>query len=162
MSTVGPVTVRVPLLSDARSIARVHVDAWRETYSHLLPARFFDGATFERLQTMWNRLLATEQPRRPIRVAEVERQVVGFGVAHDPGDGSGPELRMLYLLAGCHGSGLGQDLLDAVIGDHQASLWMAEDNPRALAFYRRNGFRPTGERRLDENFENLPEIRLAR
>ncbi|WP_439688481.1 GNAT family N-acetyltransferase [Curtobacterium sp. SP.BCp] len=51
---------------------------------------------------------------------------------------------MLYVLARAHGSGAGQALLDAALGHRSASLWVAEDNPRAQAFYRRNGFTVDG------------------
>ncbi|WP_369126832.1 GNAT family N-acetyltransferase, partial [Aeromonas veronii] len=54
------------------------------------------------------------------------------------------ELTMLYLLASTHGGGAGQALLDAVLADRPASLWVAADNPRAHAFYRRNRFAPDG------------------
>ena len=37
-----------------------------------------------------------------------------------------------------------QLLLDAAIGNGGAHLWIAEDNPRAFAFYLRNGFVPDG------------------
>jgi ribosomal protein S18 acetylase RimI-like enzyme len=39
---------------------------------------------------------------------------------------------------------------------------VAEDNPRAQAFYRRNGFVFTGARDTIEDWEGLPEVRMAR
>lgn len=47
---------------------------------------------------------------------------------------------------------MGQALLDAAIGDAGAFLWVAADNPRAHAFYRRNGFAADGEA---QNYEML-------
>ncbi|MEJ1192270.1 GNAT family N-acetyltransferase [Pseudarthrobacter sp. CCNWLW207] len=47
----------------------------------------------------------------------------------------------LYTYAGFHGSGVGTALLAAVIDDNApAALWVAHPNPRAQAFYRKNGF----------------------
>lgn len=154
-------TIGVPESSDATAVARVHLDTWRETYGALLPESFFDEAAFERLQQRWNRWLDAPRPSVTIRVAELEGRIVGFAMATRPDTGPA-ELHMIYLLAVFHGSGLGQALLDAAVSDLPALLWMAADNPRALAFYRRNGFEPTGEHRLDENFDNLAEIRLIR
>ncbi len=72
------------------------------------------------------------------------------------------ELVGLYLLAAHHGTGLGQDLLDAALGERPASLWMAEDNPRAVAFYARSGFTPDGARKVEPSWEDLAEVRLVR
>jgi hypothetical protein len=35
-----------------------------------------------------------------------------------------------------------------VLGDSPASLWIANDNPRARAFYERNRFEPDGVTKL--------------
>ena len=48
------------------------------------------------------------------------------------------------MLASHYGSGAGQLLLDAAVGSSGAYLWIADDNPRAFAFYTRNGFVPDG------------------
>ncbi|WP_420176134.1 GNAT family N-acetyltransferase [Luteococcus sp. OSA5] len=55
----------------------------------------------------------------------------------------------LYTRAVAHGSGMGQALLDVALaapsgGGRAAWLWILRDNPRAEAFYRRNGFVPDG------------------
>ena len=50
------------------------------------------------------------------------------------------QLYILYLLRSEHGTGLGPALLDAVLdADAGASLWVADPNPRAQAFYRKAG-----------------------
>ena len=70
---------------------------------------------------------------------------------------------MIYALRRVHGTGVGQALLDAVIGKDSAYLWVLEDNPRAQAFYRRNSFVPDGRRELlPPEWEELPEIRMVR
>ena len=57
-----------------------------------------------------------------------------------------------------HGSGAGRALLDAVVGDEPASLWVVNPNPRAQAFYRKAGFVPDGMIKD----EGIPEIRMMR
>lgn len=50
----------------------------------------------------------------------------------------------------------------AAIGSEPATLWVAEDNPRARGFYARNGFTPDGTRKVDEAADDLAEIRMVR
>jgi GNAT superfamily N-acetyltransferase len=59
------------------------------------------------------------------------------------------------------GTGVGQDLLDQAIGDRGCFLWVARDNPRAIAFYARNRFVPDGAERQDATFD-IPIIRMVR
>ena len=56
----------------------------------------------------------------------------------------------------------GQALLDAVLGEEPAQLWVAEANPRAIRFYERNGFRADGATLTDPAVEDLREIRMVR
>ncbi len=73
------------------------------------------------------------------------------------------ELQVIYTLRRVHGLGVGQALVDAVIGNSAAFLWVLEDNPRAQAFYRKNGFQPDGTRQLlPPDWHELPEIRMVR
>lgn len=134
--------VRRATTDDAEAIARVHAASWRETYG-----RFVDDPDtdpwfdVERRITMWRAELA----RRALStvVATDDSGVIGFAAVQavsEPDAVRPEELTMLYVLARAHGTGAGQALLDAVLGDRPASLWVAADNPRAHAFYRRNGF----------------------
>jgi ribosomal protein S18 acetylase RimI-like enzyme len=99
-------------------------------------------------------------------VAEQREQIVGFAVAGPARDADAPrelELYAIYLLAAQHGSGLAQGLIDATLGEQPASLWVAEDNPRALRFYGRNGFEPDGASKDDPmGDESIREIRMVR
>lgn len=55
------------------------------------------------------------------------------------------QLYVLYAYAAFHGSGVGTALLNAVIDRTTlAALWVADPNPRAQAFYRKNGYVTTG------------------
>jgi GNAT superfamily N-acetyltransferase len=139
------VDVRPAGVEDARGIAEAHVLAWQQTYAHLVPSEILAGVSVEQRELRWTQILA--RPGLDVAVATDDGAVVGFASAHTDVDSNEPrdrELESIYLLAGQHGSGLGQRLLDAVIGDAPAFLWVAEDNPRARAFYVRNGFVPDG------------------
>lgn len=112
---------------------------------------------------MWERALASGTMAH---VAVLGDEVVGFASAGPPiVDGESPvglQLYAIYLLAVHHGTGTAQRLLDAAIGDRPAFLWVAEDNPRAHSFYRRNGFRPDGPRMVEPDFEDMAEVRMVR
>ena len=131
--------------ADADAIAAVHVRAWQEAYAHLLPADFLAGLDVAARAARWRAIVA--EPEVDVFVAAVDGVLVGWASA-GPGRGDAPvrdrELEGIYVLAAHHGSGAGQALLDAVVGDAPAFLWVAERNPRAEAFYRRNGFRRDG------------------
>jgi len=155
-------------------MARVHLAVWRATYGHLLSEDLMvsQERRLDERVAMWER--AVDGDGTPL-VAVLDGEVVGLAAAHDhsirpgpvhrPADASRPcglELQILNLLAAHHGSGLGQALLDAAIGDQPCFLWVAEDNPRAQSFYSRNHFRPDGERFIETEWDDLAEVRLVR
>jgi len=148
-------------VADSPGIGACHLACWRETYAPLLSPGFFGG----RSAPDWSRVLADPVPGQDVVIAEVDGEVVGL--AHAVPSRDDPpvrpiELTTLYLRAARHGSGLGQALLDAVLGDRPASLWVAELNPRARRFYARNGFAPDGARKTLAPWEGLVEVRLVR
>ena len=88
--------------------------------------------------------------------------IAGVCVSQDNPPPTRRQLFFLYLRASEHGSGAGQDLLDEVLGDESVSLWVLEDNPRARAFYIRNGFRADGARKPTGYESAGDEIRMVR
>ena len=99
-------------------------------------------------------------------VGLVGDRIVGWGIAGPATDPEPPVERELYALytdTATHGSGLASALLDAVLSDSPASLWVLEDNPRARAFYAKSGFEADGARKmLDGALAHIPEIRMVR
>lgn len=163
--------VRDAEASDAQGVAQVHVDAWRETYVGVLADRHFSEAAFGRRRQFWTEyLLLTPRPGRMV-VAERGAAVVGFA---NSGEARGPDaehgfspvrqvnLFSIYLLASAHGSGLGQSMLNAVLGDEPAQLWVLRGNERAIAFYARNGFVADGTEFIDSSDPKLVELRMVR
>lgn len=154
--------VRPAELDDAVTIATIHATSWRETYG-----RFVDDPdtspwfAVDRRIGMWRENL--DRGAFTTLVARLDGEIVGFAAVQpvdDPAAARAEELTMLYVLGRAHGSGAGQALLDAVLGDRPAQLWVAADNPRAHAFYRRNGFRPDG---AESSFGPIPRtVRLVR
>lgn len=163
-----PFTLREPVLSDAPRIAELHVATWRETYSHLLPEDFFTEEHVQSRHQMWNQILMNLHEEWSIRIAESRGRLIGFvffGPSFGPEDQKLPrdrQLFSLYVAADRYGTGVGQALLDATAGDGPAMLWVARDNPRAVAFYLRNGFEFDGAEQTDPGAPAIVDARMVR
>lgn len=167
--------VRQAQVADAPGIARVHWDSHQTTYVE--PGRVsrerVEAWTMADRIARWTANLAIANDvypapggfhRMAIWVAEVDGEVVGWANTSAGRDADGPrdlELEGLYVLDEFHGTGVGQALVDAAIGDRPAYLWVLADNPRAQGFYRRNGFAPDGVEQFDEIWQ-VREVRFVR
>ena len=92
-------------------------------------------------------------------------EVVGFaiaGPAQEAGVDAGYQLYVINVRQAYWGTGLGQQLLDQAVGDRGCFLWVARDNPRAIAFYARNRFAPDGAEQQEETLFDIPIIRMVR
>jgi len=161
-------TIREPQLVDASEIADLHVATWKEAYSHLLPADYFSEQYVEGRHRMWDHVLTHPREDMRVRVAETGGTIIGFSWV-GPGEGlkgqeppRGRLLYAIYVLAAHYGTGAGQALLDAALGEDPAMLWVAKENPRATAFYLRNGFRFDGIEQVDPHAPLITDARMVR
>ena len=139
-----PVVVREAVPGDAEALGRCHLECWREAYGDLVdPARLAPFlADVDEFVGRWRRGLAAGGST--VRLAECAGAVVGLASVR-PAAGDVPaHLQSLYVRRDRWGTGLGQRLLDAVLGDAPATLEVLRDNARARRFYARNGFVPDG------------------
>lgn len=163
--------VRPPREGEAAELAQVHLTSWKQAYQAVLPETFWnDEALADRVQ-MWSDVLTDEEHRSCARVAEVSGDIVGVAMAGAPRDAdleAETELFLMYLLAEHYGSGAADALLEDLLGQASASLWVFKDNPRAQAFYRKHGFLPDGaekdlgEEGNDGDLRGITEIRMVR
>ena len=66
----------------------------------------------------------------------------------------GKEIRKLFVEPVLQGNSIGKKLLEFAVSKMKADfLWALEKNKRAIAFYERNGFSLSGERKLEEDTE---------
>jgi len=154
-------SLREPRLDDVEQLAHVHVQAWRETYADQLPDDFFGARALEFRRGLWKRMVDDPAPGSRTVVAELHGEVVGFASAGTPVSPEQPapadrELFMIYLLEVHHGCGAAQAMLEPVF------LWVASVNPRAHAFYERNGFRFDGFEKPDDRVPTFLERRMVR
>jgi len=165
---VGPrVVTRVPDVGDVPDLARVHVMTWRETYRGVMRDEVLDDPGLVRRREHFWRAALTDERYRDTRaaVAELDGRVVGVALAGPPLDDDATwttQLYVLYTLAAVHGSGVGAALLAAVLDPQESvALWVADPNPRAQAFYRRQGFVPDGTTKVDDGVHELRMVRLS-
>jgi GNAT superfamily N-acetyltransferase len=156
--------------ADARSIAEVHVRAWRWAYRGLMPDELLDGLSIERREEWWRRGLSPERPRNRTWVAERDGRLVGF-VAAGPGQDPDAtaetgEVYAIYLEEEVVGTGVGRALFARAVDDlradgyRAATLWVLDSNERTRRFYEAAGWLPDGESKVEPwgEFE-LSEVR---
>ena len=150
---------------DAEALGRVHAQCWHETYDHLISKAALEKVSPRRMAELWTHW-AAQGPDFTMRAALVDGEIVGFvgsGPARDENPPRERELYFIYLLDAYHGTGIGQKLFDAAVGDDAVYLWVASDNPRAHRFYERNGFALDGaDQHVPFLGEEIHEVRFVR
>jgi len=153
------VTIRPAKPSDAKAIARIHVETWRNTYAGILPDSYLTGLSVAERVKFWHAILARRDRGLTIVAEDAEAGVIGFGNAGPArreelpkdSDWSG-EIYTLYLLPDWHGMGIGRQLLESLLdrlkrlGRTRVVLWVVEANPTRF-FYEAMGGRLVARRR---------------
>lgn len=134
-------TPRPATLDDAAMIARLHVQAWQEAYTGLLPAEEIAARSYEKRQFIWARALSHEDTR--IWVID-DLGFAQFGPQRESSwaaRGYSEELWTMYLIR--DGYGLGGPLLRAAFGANgqRFTTCVLDRNARACAFYEKAGGR---------------------
>jgi len=163
-SSADLVVLRPPTAADIEAAARCHLACWQEAYAGLIDADRLAAITsdLDWAIRVWRTLTSLDLM---VILAMDGDLVVGFASA-GPTTESGLDVPLhLYAInvrQAYWGSGVGQQLLDAVLGTGDAFLWVFRDNHRARAFYARNGFVPDGAEQVEDFFGGLVEIRMVR
>jgi len=158
------VTVRAATLADAPELARVQGESWRLVYRGLMSDNVLDHPDFISYQTqVWTKALTTPSAELKIAAALQDDQIIGVASSGPPRDDDATWDRQLYTMyvdAQYYGQGVGEALLDFVLKpDESAALFVAEANPRAVAFYRKHGFIPDGR---IQDYKGIKSIRMVR
>ncbi len=145
---------------EIRGKAYVHRQAWHEAYAGIVSPAYLAKLTPEKCEELAFRW------RENILIALDGDRVIGFagfgdGGAEAPDTG---ELFALYVLAEYYGTGVGRMLLTAALerlkGYAKIGLWVLKENGRAIRFYEKRGFAPTGEALYNKTVE-AAEIRMV-
>ncbi len=131
---------------DARTIARIEVETWRNTYAGMLSDRLLLGMSVERQTNLWSTLLRHGRGRVWVWADEAG-SLQGFGNCgplRQRALGYEGEISMLYVLPEAQNQGIGRQLLVSMFADlvqtgmRSALIWVLRVNP-ARYFYERLG-----------------------
>ena len=156
---------------DEAAVAQVHVRAWQQAYRGLLPDEYLDRLDPSERASRYT--FGGDDPGGPhTTVAVDDDSICGFaatGPCRDPDRPGAGELYAIYVDPNHWGRGLGRALIDAArrgfVDQHleDAVLWMLVGNQRADRFYRIDGWRPDGQRRMQEiHGIDVDEVRYHR
>lgn len=177
------VDVRWARVEDARGIAAVHVDAWRQAYTGLVDQQVLDGLDVGTRTTMWTSWITrshaglapegyTHPAHRLLVAADGDRILgwAGFGAGRDADSARLGELAGLYAHPSAWSRGVGHALLTRAEDELRAEgwpdayLWVLRGNARAIDFYERHGWHAdggekTGEAGLATGLHELRHVR---
>ncbi len=144
---------------EIRGKAFVHWRSWHEAYPGLVRKDYLDRLTLEKCEELAFRW------KDSILVAKDDGRVAGFLGYRDRGEESPDtgEIFALYVLPEYYGTGLGLQLMEEgrkqLESYREVCLWVLKENPRAIRFYQKCGFVPTGEELFSPNI-SAAEIRM--
>jgi ribosomal protein S18 acetylase RimI-like enzyme len=167
------VAIRPARVPDAPWLAALAERTFRETYSaHNTP---------EDMESYVSRHFGPSRQEAELRdarlttlVAEVDGKAAGYvqlARAPAPAGVTGPapiEIHRFYVDQPWHGRGLAQLLMEAAVraakADGARTIWLGvwERNPRAIAFYRKSGFRDAGTQTFVLGADHQRDLVLAR
>lgn len=169
----APWTLRHALATDAPALAALAEATFRETFGRDNAPADMD-AHCARHYGVAQQAREIADPAMLTLLAERDGQLVGFGQLHR---GPGPaglaaarpaEVRRLYVARGMHGSGLGRELMEALLEAARTGgadcVWLGvwERNPRAIAFYRKSGYAAFGEHVFTVGSDPQRDVLMAR
>jgi ribosomal protein S18 acetylase RimI-like enzyme len=131
-----------------------------------MPADYLAGLSDERCAATWRERAMPQEgrPERTLVVVDPQGRIAGFASAGPSRDADAPtewELYAVNLAPRARGVGIADRLLDELVGDRDATLWVLEGNARARSFYTRRGFADEGGRSTHEP-TGVSEIRMVR
>jgi ribosomal protein S18 acetylase RimI-like enzyme len=157
--------VRPATISDAASIAHIHVETWRVAYKGHIPDSVLVSLSIEKRTTFWQERLAKVSGN--IFAAEKDGSIIGFCDLRSPQENGEPlgttgEIGALYVLQTFWRMGAGRMLLNSALkeagrrGYHSVSLGVLASNDAARNFYEAIGFATNGEVKTEKLAESLP------
>jgi L-amino acid N-acyltransferase YncA len=160
-------SVREATVADAKGIALVHVDSWKETYSGIIPQDFLDSLSYDKRAEGWTEIIKADRPFEKIFVLEnKDQKIVGFAVAGKSREQTfhyDGELHAIYLLKSHQGLGLGRTLFDKCMeanrsfGFQSMFVWVLRENP-TTNFYIHLGAEEFNKKLIEIGGKQLEEV----
>lgn len=141
-------TIRSATPVDARAIATIHVEAWRAAYRGIVPGEYLDALSIDDRAASWRQiLLAADTSTWVAQESDAVSGWISAGPSRDLDAGASTgEIWAVYVAPECWGKGVGRALCEqaeAHLGREgflAVTLWVLQDNERAVKFYRSYGF----------------------
>lgn len=165
------VSIAAASSADCRTVAQIHVDAWRVAYDGIVPSDYLAALSVDQREAMWRTAVERGTPR--VLVVRTGEDVVGWiAYGHCRDEGSGPEIGeiwAIYAAPTAWSTGVGRALWDAARRDLQeqgyrsVTLWVIRENARAIRFYERSGFaiEANSAKEFELGGAQLTEMRLV-
>jgi ribosomal protein S18 acetylase RimI-like enzyme len=162
--------IRAASADDCRAVAAVHVASWQAAYSGILDSTFLDGLSIDRREESWRKVLSAGDSELLLGCAG--SSVVGFASFGPSRDADAPrqrgELWALYVDPRSWSTGAGRKLWQAAHSSLQSqgyssvSLWVLEQNARAIRFYSVAGFviETGSEKEFELGGRRVREVRM--
>jgi GNAT superfamily N-acetyltransferase len=159
--------IRTATPSDIPSIARVHMESWRDTYRGLVSDHFLDNLQLEARIDRWQQRLSNPDSGEFAYVAEdVGGDVIAFATGGPEQSGHPTytaELIALHVSKPYQGIGLGTHLFRAIAAHLQSQgctsllVWVLKGNP-AQQFYEKLGGVYVADRIEEFAGGHIPEV----
>lgn len=174
--SIGPppdsALVRYATATDAAALSHLGAETFRATYGELNPDGVVEAYIADHYSTAIQ-LAELQDARLTYLVAEADAHLAGFALLrtdqmHSDVEGTSPiRLARIYVDSPYLGRGLGSLLMQRCIDEcrmrNRDVLWLGvwEQNPRAIVFYERWGFRPVGADVFDVGGDQQQDVVLA-
>lgn len=157
---------------DARTVAQIHIAAWRAAYRELMPADYLASLSVDEGADAWTRSITRGGPSR-LAIAEVDGALAGFcsfGPTRDALPDDVAEIYAVNVAPERWRLGAGRALCEhalrqAAAREHRTmTLWVVKGNDAARQFYERLGYAPDGAERTNSQLVPIPfdEVRYRR
>ena len=156
---MGNISIQPVQLYELSTLARIGEKTFRQTFASSNDPKDLE-AYLDKAFAHKQLLLEIENPEASFSFAKVDSKVVGYlktnrGKAQtERVEGKTLEIERIYVDADVQGLGLGKALFEHALEEAKAigadALWLGvwEDNPKAIEFYARQGFKAFGEHKF--------------
>ncbi len=161
MKSLNDMDIRIASLNDALSIAEVHVQGWKETYTGIIKQEILDELKVLDKELLWKEI--AKSPDHKLFVYTENGAVKGFLDGYLNPENNIAEIRAFYLLGEIQRKGVGRALFQKFYqcalnqGYAFIRLEVFNKNPSRF-FYEKMGAKLTGEAKLPEFGLGITEL----
>jgi ribosomal protein S18 acetylase RimI-like enzyme len=157
-------SIRDATSADARTIAEIHVAAWRAAYRGLIPDDYLASLSVEQRTAFWDTIISRPGPRQ-LALADLDGELAGFCLFGPTRDEAPSDIAEIYSVnvhpdRWRHGAGrllCEHAFREAAAREHSAmTLWVLKGNDGARRFYERLGYAPDGGEKTDTKLIGSP------